>query len=397
MALDFPASPTTNQQFTAGGLTWQWDGVKWVALVGGTGPALAPINNPVFTGDPQVPLTAVGDNDTSIANTQFVTRADANLNATSNVGRNLLHNAMWTVQQRAIVTGWFEDRWQTFIVSPDFATFNLVAMSDTDKTQIGDEEARYQPSINCTGGAGSTSMGQRLETLRRFVGKTCFISFWAKAATGTPRLGVSYQENFGATGSASVSGNIFTTPALTSTWTRYFSSVTFPSAVGKSYGTAGTDYLEIDFWFNGGGALSGNIPIQSGDVRIWGPQLEFAQPGQTAPTPLDKVSYDDDLRHCQRFFYAGVPPLRGVISSATAVGRLACLHPVTMRAAPSVSTAAGVPIFDGTAVSTVTGISNYSTTTVLEFDGSGATGMTVGRPAIIYQGAGGNLYVSAEL
>src|SRR5215468_8638562 len=37
MALDFPASPTTNQTFTAAGVTWKWDGVKWVAQTPGGG------------------------------------------------------------------------------------------------------------------------------------------------------------------------------------------------------------------------------------------------------------------------------------------------------------------------------------------------------------------------
>jgi hypothetical protein len=27
--IDFPAAPTNGQQFTAAGVTWTWDGVKW--------------------------------------------------------------------------------------------------------------------------------------------------------------------------------------------------------------------------------------------------------------------------------------------------------------------------------------------------------------------------------
>ena len=33
--LDFPASPTVGQQFTAGGVTWTWDGAKWTGSGGG--------------------------------------------------------------------------------------------------------------------------------------------------------------------------------------------------------------------------------------------------------------------------------------------------------------------------------------------------------------------------
>jgi len=41
-AIDFPSSPTLNQQFTAGNTTWQWDGSIWSVIrtpvVGPTGP-----------------------------------------------------------------------------------------------------------------------------------------------------------------------------------------------------------------------------------------------------------------------------------------------------------------------------------------------------------------------
>jgi hypothetical protein len=37
MALDFPASPTTGQTFSSGGVTWTWDGAKWVATGGRAG------------------------------------------------------------------------------------------------------------------------------------------------------------------------------------------------------------------------------------------------------------------------------------------------------------------------------------------------------------------------
>jgi microcystin-dependent protein len=36
--IDFPANPSNGQTFTTGGTTWQWDGVKWVAV--GAGPFL---------------------------------------------------------------------------------------------------------------------------------------------------------------------------------------------------------------------------------------------------------------------------------------------------------------------------------------------------------------------
>ena len=38
MAIDFPAAPSLNDTFVAGGITWSWDGTSWkTAIVGGGG------------------------------------------------------------------------------------------------------------------------------------------------------------------------------------------------------------------------------------------------------------------------------------------------------------------------------------------------------------------------
>ena len=52
--IDFPASPTPGQQFTAAGVTWIWDGAKW--LPEGLSPTVAPgINdNRVINGDMRI-------------------------------------------------------------------------------------------------------------------------------------------------------------------------------------------------------------------------------------------------------------------------------------------------------------------------------------------------------
>lgn len=60
MAIDFPSSPTLNQQFTSGGTTWIWNGTSWNLYLGGnivttaslssTLASYAPINSPTFSG-----------------------------------------------------------------------------------------------------------------------------------------------------------------------------------------------------------------------------------------------------------------------------------------------------------------------------------------------------------
>ena len=52
MAISFPADPTLNQQFTADGKTWYWDGEKWVAAYSPYPDfsLYAPLSSPTFTG-----------------------------------------------------------------------------------------------------------------------------------------------------------------------------------------------------------------------------------------------------------------------------------------------------------------------------------------------------------
>jgi hypothetical protein len=67
--IDFPASPTINQIFAApNGVTYKWTGLMWVTV-----PLTAPINSPVFTGNPQSTTPPpTGDADNSIPTTSWV-------------------------------------------------------------------------------------------------------------------------------------------------------------------------------------------------------------------------------------------------------------------------------------------------------------------------------------
>ena len=52
--IDFPASPTIGQQFTAAGVTWTWDGAKW--LPNGLAPTVVPgiRENRIINGDMRI-------------------------------------------------------------------------------------------------------------------------------------------------------------------------------------------------------------------------------------------------------------------------------------------------------------------------------------------------------
>lgn len=340
MAFDFPNSPTTNQQVTGpNGAVYQWDGVKWISAVGAA--AYAPLASPTFTGDPKAPTPAAGDADTSVATTAFVAPA---FNA---IGRNLLHNPLFNVQQRGAGpwttnNAYTLDRWMMQL-NGDTVSISPVALADADRTAIGDESATTCVQNVFTGGASAAnynSSSQKIEGVLRLSGKTVTISFWAKAASGTPKIGINIYQNFGTGGSPSASvwalatGNAVT---LSTTWARYTSTVAIPSAVGKTLGSNNNDNTQLVLWYSSNttfNANAGNIGVQSGTVQIWGVQLEIG----TVATPLEKPDPQQDLAKCQRFYQVGYVQLAASNGLGSAV-TLATVFPfpVPMRAGPTVT------------------------------------------------------------
>jgi Carbohydrate binding domain len=322
-----------------------FDGTKWVAgaygqsgfvpLSGGTmsGPL-------VLSGNPAVALGA--------ATKQY---ADTYAN---NDGRNLIHNALFNVAQRGAgpwtVSTYTADRWQTGL-SLDTISFSVVGLGPTDVSQIGDEAAQLSLQNVFTGNAGASAWNgawQRIENVARLGNKTVTVSFWAKAASGTPKLGVSCDQNFGSGGSpaAPVSGN-GQAVTLATTWTRYSLTFTLPATSGKAFGTNADHFTEVNFWYSAGSSMAtraGNIGVQSGTIWLWGVQLEIG----SVATPLEKVEYADDLRHCMRFFetsFSATPGAWGYnngegIGGAhpTAQFRYYAPFRVTKRGSPTITT-----------------------------------------------------------
>jgi len=120
--IDFPANPTTNQIFTAGGVQWLWDGTKWVA--NGVGSGYVPLSGGTMTGplilnaDPTVALGA--------ATKQQV---DAHT-----PGENRIINGDMRINQRGVVSGgatngYTVDRWSYWASQPSKVTWAPTAVS----------------------------------------------------------------------------------------------------------------------------------------------------------------------------------------------------------------------------------------------------------------------------
>src|SRR5262249_20355547 len=144
-----------------------------------------------------------------------------------NVGRSLIHNGTFQVQQRGagswnLNSNYTADRWQLLLIN-DTDTATIQTLADADRTAIGDEAAIYALQHVFVGSAtaGSvSSVTQKIENVRRLGGKQIIVSFWARATSGSPRIGVILSQSFGSGGSpsATINNTLGATAALPATW-----------------------------------------------------------------------------------------------------------------------------------------------------------------------------------
>ena len=372
---DFPNAPTTGQTITMpDGTVRRWDGIKWAAgqtptapyvIIGDTPPANPQAgwlwfdsvgaqlylwyndgNSSQWVPSVAVPASigeAPLDGNIYARRNGLWTNVVTNPTFQNNVGRNWLHNYTFQVNQRGTgpwttTATYTSDRWQINMVN-DTLSASIITLSDTDRSQIGDEWAATAYQVVFTGSsvAGSyCSFVQRMETLKRFGNKSFMLSFWARAVSGTPRIGITGVQNFGTGGSPSATVNILagTVGPLTATWTRYSIPVIHPSIAGKTFGTAGSDFANLILSLSDQGNTYGNnIGVQTGTVQLWGMQWELG----TYVTPLERIDYQDDLKHCQRF-YQSYPSL-GFLTYSQASGQIIMpyIFATTLRAAPTVA------------------------------------------------------------
>ncbi len=200
--------------------------------------------------------------------------------------RNIVINGDMKVYQRAqSVTGftaaykyYTADRMRFSSSGGTVGTWNQEVQTDQN---IGDySNVNVLKTTLATAGQADYYRGvnYRVEPtdIKHMVGKTCTLSFYAKADATTTQ-----QRNIDAISSASVAssvslGNI----TLTTSWTRYEASFTMPNC---------TDYLDITL------RVDGDIETSSYITLI---QLELG----SQATPFEFRSYGEELALCQRYY-----------------------------------------------------------------------------------------------
>lgn len=236
------------------------------------------------------------------------------------------------------------DRWvMGFGGTGTAMTTSQVAL--TAGNPIPNYEPQYALRCAVTGGSGTSSLAviaQKIEDVRTFAGQTVTLSFWAKASSGTPGLGFDFYQEFGSGGSATVGGIGATKWTLSTTWTRYSTTVNISSISGKTIGAGSS--LAARFWFSSGSdynTLNNSLGIQSPTIDIWGVQVE---PGSFA-TPFEQRPIGTELALCQRYYvsYNAIGAGNGYTSfgngqaTSTTVAVIFAQFPVEMRVAPVIS------------------------------------------------------------
>lgn len=259
---------------------------------------------------------------------------------------NYIINGAFDINQRGLTSGGIStsgsygfDRWK---ISNIGGTVNYSAQTFAagNNPQAGIEATNYaRIAVSGQTDAGHHAiLRQPIENVRLLAGKTVTVSFWAKAASGTPYIAVTGEQYF-APGSVRTGFNSGKVQISTS-WTRYSVPITIPSTAGQTIGADNLTYTHIELWVSAGSSFNSftdSLGIQSNTFDIWGVQLE-AGPIAT-PFRRNANSIQGELAACQRYyqrvsFTNEAPFLSGQVYNVNLAG-VTWVYPVTMRVAPS--------------------------------------------------------------
>ena len=307
MAITFPASPTNGQTFTSGNKTWQWDGTTWLAYGASLSPTVLKVDsaNARVGVNNQSPAYALDVNGT-IEGTQFIQGTDY-LSPYQGF-RNKIINGDFRINQRGFTSSTTSatygfDRW-LFFASGGTVTYSTQSFTVGSPAATGYEAEKFARLVS----AGQSGTGdiavfqQRIEDVRTFANSTVTVSFFAKAASGTPKVTVELAQVFGTGGSPSADVNNYVGQVTLSTsWTRYSVTINVPNINGKTIGTNSDSILNVNLWISAGSSYNArlnSIGIQNNTFDFWGVQVERG----SVATPFEQRPLQTELALCQRYY-----------------------------------------------------------------------------------------------
>jgi hypothetical protein len=313
---------------------------------------------------------------------------------------NYIINGAFEINQRGFTSttssaAFTFDRWTNYVsggtVTQSAQTFTL------GTAPVAGYESRnfLRTAVSGQSASGDAAIViQNIESVRTLANQQATISFWAKADSGTPKVGVELYQFFGTGGSPSAPvetpiGSV----TLSTSWARYSITTTVPSIAGKTIGTNNNDLLAINLWTSAGSTFAtraSSIGIQNSTIDIWGVQVEAG--ANVTPFRRAANTLQGELAACQRYYWrqgAGNGPdvfanfaFGNAKSTTTVVSRVQ--FPTTMRVAPSAVEFGGSLQVDfggsGVAVTSLT-LGTFNTTlNAASLEANVSSGLTQHRP-----------------
>jgi hypothetical protein len=281
--------------------------------------------------------------------------------ADSSTSTGLSYQANWAAGKNKFINGDFRINQRNFTSSTDinlYFTFDRWANNSSGGTTASAQTftpgtapvAGYEGTnffrqvitgqVDASG--DYTQFIQPVEDVRTFAGQQVTVSFWAKAASGTPKIALELQQNFGTGGSPSATVLTYAGQYnLTTSWTRHSLTFTVPSISGKTLGTNANSQSRFTFWTSAATAFNartGSLGIQSNTFDIWGVQVEAGSVATAFQTATGTIQ--GELAACQRYYVRTTPGtafgyLSNTGSAVSTTASMNAINVATMRTVPT--------------------------------------------------------------
>jgi len=262
--------------------------------------------------------------------------------------RNKIINGDFGINQRGFTSSTTSgtygfDRW-LFFAAGGTVTYSTQSFTVGSPAATGYEAVKFARLVSASQSASGdfAVLQQRIEDVRTFANSTVTVSFFAKAASGTPKVTVELSQIFGTGGSPSADvDNYVGQVTLSTSWARYSVTINVPNINGKTMGTNSDSALNVNLWTSAGSSFNARLNtlgIQNNTFDFWGVQVERG----SVATPFEQRPVGTELALCQRY-YEQVGPITSA-SYAKWISGEAFMHipfKVTKRSSPTMALVSG--------------------------------------------------------
>ena len=215
-------------------------------------------------------------------------------------GKNAIINGDFRINQRSFSSTtanntYTFDRWVTVSANTS-QTFTSQSFTPGAAPVTGYESATFLQCATTASAGAYALILQKIEDVRTFANQTVTVSFWAKSASGTPKIATQLTQNFGTGGSSNV-GTSTVAFTLSTSWARYSTTFSIPSISGKTIGT--NSCVEASLIFQND--YEPVIGQQTATIGVWGMQVEIGSTATSFETATGTIQ--GELAACQRYYF----------------------------------------------------------------------------------------------